>query len=48
KCGQYSSIIHKWLQEIYCAIKLGSTHASMKAFMFDKFLAINTSETYEK
>ncbi|CAI2199929.1 19255_t:CDS:1, partial [Funneliformis geosporum] len=37
-----------WLREIYCAVKLGSAQASMKALMTDKFLSINTPETYEK
>ncbi|CAG8755221.1 2268_t:CDS:1, partial [Funneliformis caledonium] len=37
-----------WLQETYHAVKLGSAQASMKALMSDKFLFIDTSETYEK
>ncbi|CAI2195581.1 11718_t:CDS:1, partial [Funneliformis geosporum] len=35
-----------WLRETYCAIKLGSAQASMK--VLDKFLSIDTPETYEK
>ncbi|CAG8770129.1 10829_t:CDS:2, partial [Funneliformis caledonium] len=37
-----------WLRETYRAVKLGSAQASMKALMSDKFLSIDTPETYEK
>ncbi|CAI2198805.1 3175_t:CDS:2, partial [Funneliformis geosporum] len=37
-----------WLREIYRAVKLGSAQASMRALMSDKFLSIDTPETYEK
>jgi hypothetical protein len=37
-----------WLREIYRAVKLGLAQASMKALMSDKFLSIDTPETYEK
>ncbi|CAI2193091.1 695_t:CDS:1, partial [Funneliformis geosporum] len=36
------------LRETYRAVKLGSAQASMKVFMTDKFLSINTPEIYEK
>ena len=37
-----------WLREIYYAVKLDSAQASMKVLMSDKFLSIDTPETYEK
>ncbi|CAG8766980.1 16408_t:CDS:1, partial [Funneliformis caledonium] len=35
-------------QETYRAIKLSSVQASIKALISDKFLSIDTPETYEK